>query len=412
MLNIIDLFSGAGGLTEGFRSSDFNLIAHVEMDRAASETLTLRDIYYSLKQSGNLDAYKDFVNQKISFNELQALVPTHIRSSVINEAIGEQTLPGIIQKIDHKLAGRKVHGVIGGPPCQAFSTVGRKRNEAKKATDERIYLYKYYIKFLEGYRPDFFLFENVRGLLSFKDIHGQPLFDQVLADFNSMSPSYHVDWKLLNASDYGVPQSRRRVIIFGYRNDLEPVELFHRLKKKQPPTIRELFQDLPKLSSGETVNHYGAKQPSAFVKKYLRSEGLPLTWNVSRPNNPQDLKIYRIVAQKRQKGEMLKYGDLPERLRTQHTTGFSDRFKALPFDDVSQTVVAHISKDGHYYIHPDVQQNRSITVREAARIQTFPDNFIFCRSRTDAFKQIGNAVPPYFAKQFGQIIADQKKKLI
>ncbi|WP_127849353.1 DNA cytosine methyltransferase [Lacticaseibacillus hulanensis] len=412
MLNIIDLFSGAGGLTEGFRSPDFNIIAHVEMDSAASQTLELRDIYYYLKKSGNINLYLDFMHNNLSFTELKKSVQSELTSSVINEAIGAITLPEIMSQIDQKLAGRKVHGVIGGPPCQAYSTVGRKRNESKKATDERIYLYKYYINFLEKYQPDFFLFENVRGLLSFKDINNELLFNKILNDFQSMTPSYIVKWKLLNASDYGVPQSRRRLFLFGYREGLKSIELFEHLQTQQAPSIRELFRDLPTIAAGETANYYNTQSPSEYVKQYLRSENVPLTWNVSRPNNPRDLEIYKIAAKLRQKGKILSYPDLPVSLRTQHPEGFTDRFKAIPFDGISQTVVAHIAKDGHYYIHPDARQNRSITVREAARIQTFPDDFVFMRSRTDAFKQIGNAVPPHLAKQFGQIIAQQKKKFI
>lgn len=419
MLNILDLFSGAGGLTEGFRRPEFNIIAHVEMDRAACATLQVRDAYYILKKLGRLEQYALFLEKKITFEELMKSIKKFQSSIVINQTIGVDTMQEITKQIDYKLNGQRINGVIGGPPCQAYSVIGRKRNESKKKNDERIYLYKYYIQFLQKYKPEFFLFENVRGLLSFKDIDGKNLFEKILLDFKKMQPSYNVSYHLVDSSKYGVPQARKRLIIYGQRCSFteiaeksKKIDFFDHLKKLQEsaPTTRQLFRDLPTLAAGQVINHYNKTHPTKFVSEHIRTDSLPLTWNLSRPNRQIDLAIYKIAAQKRARGEILKYNDLPSYLKTQHPEGFEDRFKAIPADDVSHTVVAHISKDGHYYIHPDANQNRSITVREAARIQTFPDNFYFMNSRTDAFKQIGNAVPPYLARKLADTILLQEKR--
>src|SRR5699024_3040789 len=166
-----------------------------------------------------------------------------------------------------------------------------------------------------------------------------------------------------------------------------------------PPIINALFQDLPSINAGQTKNEYSSTPPNNFVKKNLRNNNDPLTQNICRPNNENDLSIYKIAAEEKKKNKNMKYSDLPVHLITHKKNNiFLDRFKAINGTGYSHTVVAHIAKDGHYYIHPDVKQNRSITVREAARIQTFPDDFYFENSRTSAFKQIGNAVPPHLSK--------------
>lgn len=412
--NIIDLFSGAGGLTEGFRRPEYNILAHVEMSVDACQTLRLRDDYYQLKKRNMLQQYRNFLDGKISLSELEQQCGLRQKALTINETIDTGTIDGILAKIDSKLSNRQVHGIIGGPPCQAYSTVGRKRNEAKKETDKRIYLYRFYIQFLEHYKPEFFLFENVRGLLSFKDLDGKRLFPKMRQEFEAITDKlgYHIDWKLIDCSEFGVPQERKRIILYGQRNDLPKFSFFERLADLQetPGTVGELFRDLPKLKAGETCNKYSKAQPCAFVVENLRTPASKLTQNVARPNRELDLKIYKIAAEKRAKHKILHYNDLPEDLQTHNNKkAFLDRFKAVPADGVSQTVVAHIAKDGHYYIHPDVEQNRSITVREAARIQTFPDDFYFMGSRTQAFKQIGNAVPPYLAKKMAQTILLNKQ---
>lgn len=410
MINIVDLFSGAGGLTEGFRGSEFNIVSHVEMDKAACQTLQVREIYYHLKNNNNLNNYNEYLAGNLSFSQLTSSVPESITNKIINLPICEEHIQSIFNRIDAELSENSVHGIIGGPPCQAYSTIGRARNESKKHEDQRIYLYKYYIEFLRKYSPDFFIFENVKGLLSYKDVDGNLLFPKIEKDFQNAlgENTYVLEHQIINSADFGVPQKRERLIIFGRKHSFNGFNFFDDLSnlKTNPPTLNELFYDLPIMKNGETNNDYRPVEPVEFVKKFIRTEEFPLSQNISRKNNLNDLEIYKLVVQEKlNTNNNLKYSDLPQELiKHKKSNIFLDRFKALQGDSISHTVVAHISKDGHYYIHPDINQNRSISVREAARIQTFPDDFYFENSRTAAFKQIGNAVPPLLSKAFGKVI--------
>lgn len=255
---------------------------------------------------------------------------------------------------------------------------------------------------LKKYQPKYFVFENVLGLLSARDEDGSLHFDNMRALFKKCG--YATDFRILNASDYGVLQNRKRIILIGFHG--EKADFYPQIPVvKDAHKVGELFCDLPSIKAGEGVitpvktTHYTGKYLfSARIKEY---DGEPVTFHQARPNTAQDLEIYRIVVDTWNKSKTrVSYTDLPERLRTHNNTkSFLDRFKVvagnLPY---AQTVVAHISRDGHYFIHPDIKQNRSITPREAARIQTFPDNYFFESvtgrpSRTLAYKQIGNAVP-------------------
>ena len=231
---------------------------------------------------------------------------------------------------------------------------------------------------------------------------------QIIREFNKCG--YKVEYKLIDASEYGVAQKRERLILVGYREDLTINDSFFDYLdkyKEVAPTIRELFEDLPSIKSGEESNKYRCNSSSKFIEKYIRNKEDILTQHIARMHNENDLKIYELVLKAKKNGKNLRYIDIPEKLQTHsNKTSFLDRYKALDYDSVSHTVVAHISKDGHYYIHPDIKQNRSITVREAARIQGFPDNFYFEHSRTAAFKQIGNAVPPILSKKIAMAIID------
>ncbi|MDQ0513984.1 DNA (cytosine-5)-methyltransferase 1 [Mycoplasmoides fastidiosum] len=408
MLKIIDLFSGASGLTEGFRSKkDFKFISHIEMDESACSSLKLRNIYYYLKDKNKLSLYSDYLQGKISKSQLYAAVPAKIISDILNAEINKQTMPSIFEFIDQRLKNQNLDGIIGGPPCQAYSTIGRHGNKAKKSTDERIYLYKHYLVFLKRYKPKFFVFENVKGLISFRDVKNDLLFPQILNEFTKAG--YQVNYKIINAEDFGVPQKRERLFIIGHRKDLLVNKSFFDYldkHKETPPLLKELFAELPKIKSGESAKEYENTKTSAVIQKYIRNGTQDvLTQHDARIQNKNDLEIYKLVLKAKQKGTNLKYDGLPKKLQTHaNLTSFLDRYKALDYNSISHTVVAHIAKDGHYYIHPDLKQNRSITVREAARIQGFPDNFYFENSRTAEFKQIGNAVPPILSKKIATSI--------
>ncbi len=406
-MKIIDLFSGAGGLTEGFRK-DFKIIKHVEKENAACETLRLRDSFYYLVQHNMMDRYYDFLKGKISEKDLYSLVPQKILRKTLHIEINDKNIQRIFNKIDQELSEKEeVTGIIGGPPCQAYSMIGRAINASKKSEDERIYLYKYYIEFLKKYNPLFFVFENVKGLLSFRDNDNELLFPKMQEEFKHAG--YNLEFRVINAADYGVPQIRERIIIFGAQKTFPrlPRAFFNNFEtmKEKPLTVKEAFTGLPKLYSGQINNEY-ANQISRFERKYYRKNNkIVLTQNVSRPNNSNDLKIYKIVSEAKQKGKNIRYDELDKKLIThKNTKEFLDRYKSLSWDAPSHTIVAHIAKDGHHYIHPDPVQNRSITVREAARLQGFPDDYYFENSRTAAYMQIGNAVPPMLSDKIAKAV--------
>lgn len=405
MINIIDLFSGAGGLTEGFRNQQYKILGHVEKEKAACETLKLREVYYYLKKKNKLEVYNDFLNCKSSIEDLLKHVPQKKLNKILNFEISQENIHSIFSFFDD--LGENVDGIIGGPPCQAYSTIGRARNASKKSSDERIYLYKFYIHFLNKYQPKFFIFENVKGLLSFRDADDEFLLPRMKKEFEEAG--YSLGYEVLNTKNYGVPQSRERLIIFGVMNEKKELiqEFFKNLKKyeENEVDVKTAFQGLPSLKAGEVNNSYTNLSNDYVEQNFLQDSKTPLTQNIARPNNSNDLAIYKIVAEAKKDGKNIKYSELDSKLKThKHTDKFLDRFKALSWNSPSHTVVAHISKDGHHYIHPDTKQNRSITVREAARLQGFPDNYYFLDSRTSAFTQIGNAVPPIFSKKMADAI--------
>ena len=402
MPKYLDLFAGAGGLSEGFIRAGYEPVAHVEMDAAACYTLKTRAAYHWLKKQQNLVPYTRYLKGEISRTDFYDLIPEEILGSVLNYEISQEILPSIFKDIDALLGNEKLDLIVGGPPCQAYSIAGRARSENKMVGDKRNYLYKLYAEFLKKYQPKYFVFENVLGLLSARDEDGTLHFDNMRKLFKTCG--YTTDFRPLNASDYGVLQNRKRIILIGYRG--EKTDFYPEIPVvKSKHKVGELFCDLPPIKAGEGVitpvetAHYTGKYLfSSKIKEYDKE---PVTFHQARPNTAQDLEIYRIVVDTWNKSKTrIAYTDLPERLRTHNNTkSFLDRFKVVAGNlTCAQTVVAHISRDGHYFIHPDIRQNRSLTPREAARIQTFPDNYYFESvtgkpSRTLAYKQIGNAVP-------------------
>ena len=410
-MNFIDLFSGAGGLSEGFINGGFNPIAHVEMNPEACNTLKTRSVFHHLKKINKLNIYYDYLKGNINREKLWSSVPEDIINSVINIEISKRTLPEIFDKIDNISKGEKIDLIVGGPPCQAYSIVGRARDPNGMKDDPRNNLYQHYVSFLKRYDPKMFVFENVPGILSANNgVFLKRIFGAISrAGYEIKMPPE----KYLNARDFNVLQDRKRVILVGWKKGMN-MEYPEFLKKPLKYTIGEsLFSDLPELLQGEgtlgTVNY--KKEATAYLKETQIRNGLDFTTqHVARPNNEVDLEIYRIAVNKLLvDGKKLKYSELPKRLiKHKNTTSFLNRFNVINPKSVSNTIVAHISSDGHYFIHPDINQNRSISVREAARIQSFPDDFFFEGSRTAVFKQIGNAVPPLMAK----VIAEKLKETL
>lgn len=397
-LNYIDLFAGAGGLSEGFINAGFNPIAHVEMDSNACKTLKTRTAYHYLSEKDRLDLYYQYIKQEITADGFYSYIPDEKLYSVINSEISDRTIDEIFKRIDKLRDGKKIDLIVGGPPCQVYSLVGRSRiGHDKVITDKRYSLYIYYGRFLKKYKPDFFVFENVQGLLSAGK--GQLIHD---IEFFLQDLGYKVKYKLLDASDFGVLQKRKRVIIIGKKGkkDFEYPEF----EKCSPGwnVNKALFSDLKKINAGDStlIKPYSVRKANDYLTEYKIRNGVNfVSHHVARPHLERDLEIYSIAIDKwLNYNERLKYSDLPQKLKTHRNEySFLDRFKVVNGNGISHTVVAHIEKDGHYFIYPDLDNPRSISVREAARIQSFPDNYFFEGGRTSAFKQVGNAVPPILA---------------
>ncbi|WP_290138864.1 DNA cytosine methyltransferase [uncultured Dubosiella sp.] len=406
-LNYLDLFAGAGGLSEGFMRAGVVPIAHVEMDLAACFTLKTRLAFKWLEKHNQKEIYYSYLNGDITRDELYSRIPRRLLDSVLNYEISEDTIQEIFSSIDSLLEGEGIDLIVGGPPCQAYSIIGRARDKKNMEGDKRNYLYRLYALFLEKYKPKYFVFENVLGILSAKDVDGKFHFEKMRDLFRKKG--YSTEYQIVNSADFGVLQNRKRVILIGKYGEqenfypkLQPIENTYK--------VAEIFKDLPRIQAGEgtfslvkTTDYEGEY---LFLSKIKEKNGEPTTFHIARPQTIRDKEIYGIAVRMwNEEHKRLSYVDLPSQLQTQkNRKSFLDRFKVVAGDlDKSQTIVAHISKDGHYFIHPDIAQNRSLTPREAARLQTFPDNYYFESvsgkpSRTAAYRQIGNAVPVCLAE--------------
>jgi DNA (cytosine-5)-methyltransferase 1 len=401
-LNFIDLFAGASGMSEGFIKAGFNPISHVEMNSEACFTIKTRAAYHYLEEHNKGKIYNEYLKGTVNRDYLYEQVPKEILDSILNCEITDSSIKSIFDQIKKSKKNNNVDIIIGGPPCQAYSLLGRHQKEIEK--DPRNKLYIQYGRFLKEFKPKAFVFENVPGLLSAnKGEH----FKNLKIYFKKLG--YEVYHKTLDASDYGVLQARKRVIIVGWlkENDFGFPDLEIIPKKYK---VNDALFDLPKLKPGEALlkTKY-SNTKNEYLKKFDLRNGLDfVTQHISRPHNERDLEIYEFAIQKWNSENLrVKYTELPKELRThKNMTSFLDRFKVVDGEGISHTIVAHIAKDGHYYIHPDIKQCRSISVREAARLQSFPDNFYFEGSRSAMFKQIGNAVPPLMAYSIAQKIKE------
>lgn len=381
----IDLFAGCGGLSEGFYQEGFLPLLHLEIDKVACETLKTRMKYYG---------YDD----------------QHVEKAVLCDDI---TCEDIIEKINKRIS-QKPDVIIGGPPCQAFSTVGRAQDPDGMQNDPRNYLFESYMKILNYYLPKVFIFENVKGLLTARP-KGINIYKKIM---DSMSENYNIirdsNITLLNAANYGVPQERERLMLIGVRKDIDydVMEVYKNVEKthylpsedassglKKFVTVREAISDLPKLKPGEGQNIIEFKEENwNEYLRIIRNKNFDKLYNHSaRNHNEKDRERYKILSE--HGGWKLR--DLQKvrpDLVHHNPKHFGNRYTVQVFDLPGKTVVAHLYKDGNLFIHPDYTQERTFTVREAARIQSFPDDFFFEGARTSQFKQVGNAVPPLMAK--------------
>ncbi|GGE24520.1 DNA (cytosine-5)-methyltransferase 1 [Gemmobacter megaterium] len=499
---IVDLFAGPGGLGEGFASlvedghAPFRIGISVEKEASAHRTLTLRAFLrdYRARHDALPKQFIDFHAGLTSEPDWSA-VDTEAWRHAIDEAraleLGTEhaasAIDGAIVELKDKYDDTIL---IGGPPCQAYSLVGRARSKGKVGyvpeEDARHYLFREYIRVLDRLRPAAFVMENVKGMLS-STVESRLVFEMLMEDLSSLGTGHGHQYELravriqngkaslqeatqpadfiVRAEAFGVPQRRHRVIIVGIRSDLarkaadaevavlgmartvgdaigtlpalrsgisrglDDVAAWRRevtdaakllagiCKGKDDSALREAFLGVSRGLSDES--------PSLRVASWLQdgygtSNDELLRW-LERPN-------MRAIAQHETRGHMAsdlgrylfaavfgtvrgyspKAADFPLALspehRNWHSGVFNDRFRVQLADQASTTVTSHISKDGHYFIHPDPMQCRSLTVREAARLQTFPDDYLFLGNRTQQYVQVGNAVPPFLAMQIAQLL--------
>jgi len=445
----IDLFAGCGGLSEGFIQAGFNVIGEIESDRWACETLRTRHTAYHLKKLKKSYIYHMIMKEQIDKDEIFRRyddIAESVSLSVIEEAFEKIDEPVIKNKIEmsrkfHRAP--KFHVLLGGPPCQPYSIVGRARDPERKENDERHFLYKYYIDILEALEPDFFVYENVPGLFTAR-VKGEKILERILNDFSLLHPSYQIMPSLeqiykdpgsyvLNAADFLVPQRRKRLILIGYKKSLDRynkdiINLFKNIqergkinREKGYLTVDDAIGDLNPLKPGEGSDGWlGEYHLNSGLKKYqveMRNNSIGVMNHKARNHMESDLERYKFFIEYYDKYDKepnlntlkMKRPDLLPAHR--HLDKFIDRFKVQWWNNPASTITAHISKDGHHYIHPDLSQCRTFTVREAARCQSFPDDFKFEGPRTEQFKQVGNAVPPRLARFIGQSIMDELIKI-
>lgn len=417
---VLDMFSGAGGLSEGFFQQGFEFVSHIEKDKYARKSLETRAIYHALKNSNNEELYRDYISGNFirdefiqRYNEL-GLPPLGLLQGEVCES-KEKSIIEEIEKHIPVLNSDSIDVIIGGPPCQAYSLVGRGRDQDGMASDPRNYLYKHYISFLKKFEPELFVFENVPGLKSAKS---GSIYAKLQEEMKKLG--YETEPKILNAKNFSVIQERRRIIFIGWKkgNGFSypefpeiPPEEFH---------VSDILKDLTPLQPGEgTDDPVDYKTPLSDASRYLKKLNIrqkkdKLIQHKARMHIPRDRKIYELAISKwNQDKKRLKYTDLPSELQThKNKDSFLDRFKVVDMNGYSHSVLAHISKDGHYFIHPDIEQIRSLTVREVARIQSFPDNYKFEGPRTSQYSQIGNAVPPLMAKGIAIEIEKMLKEIL
>lgn len=405
IIKSIDLFAGCGGLMDGFlQSGHYKTIAAVEWEKAPCENLRQR-----LR-----DKWKRKNADKVVMQfDIQ-------RTDELFEGWKDDEVYGTSKGLDsfvEKAGGIDV--IIGGPPCQAYSIAGRVRDENGMRDDYRNYLFESYLKVVEKYQPKAFIFENVPGILTAQP-GDRKIIEVIQESFEKAGYCVLPDLSkaIIDFTEYGVPQNRSRIIIFGVREEaygkdraLEMVKSFYetylpKYKSKRKMTVREAIGDLPKLKPLKKEMKYQGKRlshalPDPFVENHI-----------ARWQSKRDIDIFKLLTKDIESGRN-KYvsAEALKKLYTEKTGKISNvhKYYVIRWDEQSNLIPAHLFKDGLRHIHPDSEQLRTITVREAARLQTFDDDYIFYGSNVDTYKMIGNAVPPKFAKCCANAVYDLLK---
>lgn len=496
---VVDLFAGPGGLAEGFSSLRdakgrrlFDIALSVEKEPSAFATLRLRS--FTRQFTGKLpQAYYDYISGKLTKSDLIARHPKEWEAAEqetmmleLGTDAAKAVLDPVLDRIREISDGDSI--LIGGPPCQAYSLVGRARNRGIEnydaAKDHRHFLYKEYIRIIERLKPVAFVMENVKGMLSSR-VADESIFDIILKDLRNAggkqdsytlvpltsAPKGLHGGHVVRCEDYGIPQNRHRVILIGIRSDRaaaarDRIASRHTLTPVlSQTTVADVLAKMPKLRSGLSKSEDGpeawrkaviaafkasakagrdtgtsrelaarlaahagtlqdtkrlpprssthkARVPNADLAHWLDDPYLEYLPNhATRGHMESDLARYAFAATFAELFHRSpKADEFPAGLAPAHDNWasgkFADRFRVQRWDAPSSTITSHISKDGHYFIHPDPLQCRSLTVREAARLQTFPDNYFFEGNRTQQFVQVGNAVPPLLAYKISFIIKD------
>ena len=397
-INAIDLFAGCGGLTEGFEASGlYNLIACVEWDKAACDNLRNR-----MADKWKYENAEDIV---MRFD---------IRRT--KELIGgwQDDEYGVSKGLDYYVAknGGYIDLVIGGPPCQSYSIAGRIRDSHGMKNDYRNYLFESYIDIVKYYKPKAFVFENVPGILSSRPGDGRRLMTDIIreeffkAGYDLIDDLYDA---LIDFTEYGVPQNRKRVIIVGLSKEVfgnktgellrsfyfDQLPLYRTDRKK---TVRDAIYDLPPILPLDIKD-------MTKSRSHILTADAGICNHTPRYSNIRDMEVFKILTEDIESGKN-KYtsAESLKRLYTQITGRTSNvhKYYVLRWDEPSNTIPAHLNKDGLRHIHPDSRQLRTITVREAARLQTFPDDYEFISGMSSNYKMIGNAVPPLMARIIGE----------
>ena len=445
----IDLFAGPGGLSLGLTSAGFEVIAAVELDADAGKT------------------YRNNIGNHTEIQDITKFKPDQLQRKLIENGM-------LVQ-------GEKISLIAGGPPCPGFSLIGRSKIsnliKHKKGSykdnkewrhrfidDPRNNLFLEFVKYVKQFKPDYFIMENVSGMTSYQ-IEDDPVVEIIKKKFTG----YNVEERVLSASDFGVPQERKRIIFIGSRKGLESCDFPTPDKSEKKLTALDAIQDLidvePSKNGIISTKYRGSSSNGGRFRKQmrdwfcLRSNGEQISGETSekschwtRKVNDRDKVIFPLIksgSPSISRGSIKFsssspkqiYGDIypgqwssvlvpnfkKAKLKTSTVDGrdyvenksgvkwimypseqFRDKMRRIRWDEPAPTIVAHLAKDGYMFIHPF--HDRTITVREAARFQSFPDSFEFSGSMTSQFRQVGNAVPPLLAKRLGEAVLDSIKK--